>query len=146
MSKAVQFVVEVLRGERATVRTMTSTDLLPSSFDVGFDQLGQIDYEWVWVVERQGTIRGALVASPCHGVALIWRLYLEKGEPISSLTKLLRVFLKDIRRRHLKGYITWVDASNKMQGKLKKIIEMANGKSSGVVYELMAAPLAKENI
>jgi len=146
MSDAVQFAVEVIRGQRAVVRLLRSGDVLPKTFDIGFDQLGTLDASWVWVSERQGTITGVLVASPCHGVALIWRLAVEPSEPISTLTRLLRVFLKAIRERKCKGYITWVDPKVEIQAKLKGIIQHVGGGVAVNGMEMLAGSLVRENI
>ena len=141
-----EYAMDVLRGERAVVRLMQSTDRLPADFDIGFDQLGDLDASWVWVSLRQGTITGVLVASPCHGVALIWRLAVRPSESVSTLFKLLRTFLKAIRERKMKGYITWVNPEVETQAKLKDIILKAGGALEQQGFEFLVAPLARENI
>lgn len=147
MSDAAKLVLDVLMGTTpAVVRLMRPDDAIPPEFEAGFDQLGALDTSWIWVSELQGAITGILIASPCHGVALIWKLALRPNEPVSVLFKLLRAFLKDIRQRGMRGYMTWVDPNVKTQAKLKRIIERAGGKSAVGTLELIAAPLAREGI
>lgn len=140
MSDAAQLVLDILRGTLpARVRLMRDGDVLPVEFEAGFDQLGQLDRQWAWVCERGGEITGLLLASPCHGVALVWKVAMKEGE--RSLLRLLRTFVRDIRQRGLKGYMTWVDPKIERQNKLRRIMEHAGGKAAIDSLTLVAAPL-----
>ena len=131
---------------QTTVRVMRDYDRIPSELRAGFDLLGKLNTDWIWVAEQDGLIRGVLVAAPCHGVAMIYRLALMPGTPLSTLTALLRKFLADLRERGVVGYLTFLDPESKIQGKLKRIIERAKGKQIGGAHVVMAAPLPRENI
>lgn len=131
---------------KANVRQMRASDRMPPELRMGFDLLGKLDTDWIWVVEEGGLIRGVLVAAPCHGVAMIYRLALVPGTPLGSLTALLRRFLGDLRARGIRGYLTFVDPESKIQGKLKRIIERAGGQQIGAPHVVMAAPLPKETL
>lgn len=147
MPDATQLVLDVLQGKTpAKVRLIYTGERLPASFELGFDHLHQIDPNWCWIVERNGHIEGCLLASPCHGTAMIWRLCTTPGAPLSSLTKLLRAFLADCRRRGLRGYITLVDEAIDGQAKLKKIMERAGAKQAATGWTLMASPIPREGI
>lgn len=146
MSDAAQLVMEALAGGlRASVRLLRHGESLPESFELGFAHLGALDPSWCWVVERGGAIEGCLLASPCHGTALIWRLVLIPGAPLSSLTRLLRAFLRDCRARGLAGYMTLVDEGVDAQGKLKKIMERAGAKVAARGWTLMASPVPERS-
>lgn len=137
-------ILELLTQTR--VRFLRKEDRIPAELRIGFDLLGQLDPEWIWVVEEAGSIRGVLVAAPCHGVAMVYRLALVPGTPVGSLTALLRMFLKDLRARGYVGYLTFVDPASKIQAKLKRLIERAGGQQVGNPHVVLAAPLPKETI
>jgi hypothetical protein len=126
-------------------RLLRPGEVIPSQLDVGFDLLGKLDPEWIWVLDYAGEIRGVLIAAPCHGVAFIWRLALLPGQPPTSVVRLLRRFLRDIRRREMIGYMTLVDLGVETQSRLTKIIEHAGG---GRYRELtlVCAPMPREGI
>lgn len=142
-----QLVMDVLRGRSPSrVRLIHAGESLPSCLEAGFDQLGQLDPSWVWIVERDGKIEGTLLASPCHGTAIIWRLALVPDAPVSSLFKLLRQFLRDCRARKLKGYMTLVDPCVDTQDKLRRVMQRAGAKVAAEGWSLVAGPLPKEGI
>ena len=143
MSDAMSMVVQTLLGNRPNVRTLASTDVLPASFELGFDQLGQLDPQWVWVAERHGQIEGCIVASPCHGVALVWRVTALRG---GVLLPLLRQFMRDCRTRGMMGYMTLVDSAVPSQAKLRRIVERNGGGTRGPALTLMASPLIREGV
>ena len=145
MSDAVTIVLNVLRGTfPLTVRLLKESESLPAFFEAGFDQLGQLDPQWVWVAERRGQIVGCIVSSPCHGVALIWRLV---ALPESNcLLPMCRRFMADCRKRGLKGYMTWTNSENETQNHLQRIIKRIGGEVAPNNYQLIAGPIAKEGI
>ena len=144
MSLAEQCVLEVICGGKARVRNLHVDDVIPERFKIGFDLLGKLDHPWVWVVERHGEIEGVLVASPCHGMAMIYRLMCDG--PVSSLTKLLRGFLRDIRQLGFVGYMTFLDPERKVERKLMKVIKRAGGQQVGELHAIMASVLPREGI
>jgi hypothetical protein len=147
VSDAAKLVLDVLRGTTpAVVRLMREGDVFPPEFDVGFDQLGKLDYRWIWVAERNGVIEGVVAASPCHGMALVWRVAIDHDSPKSLLLKLLRAFMRDIRQRGYSGYMTWVDPNRRPESQLRRVIEHLGGKSSHERMVLVAAPLAREGV
>lgn len=140
MSKAHDIVMAVLSGEYPVkVRYLQPNETLPLDFDAGFDRLGQLDPSWVWIAERRGQMVGCIVASPCHGVALIWRV-VSRG---NCLLPLLRQFMRDCHTRKLKGYITLLDGDVKEQRKLQRIIEHHGGGTREPLFRLMASPLVE---
>ena|SRR5208283_1337761 len=145
MSKAASMVIAALRGESPLiVRLLQEPESLPESFEAGFDQLGQLDPQWVWVAERRGQIVGCIVASPCHGVALIWRLYSKTGA--DCLLPMCRRFMADCRKRGVKGYMTFVDLNIPAQSKLQRLLKRLGGDTTGNPFTLIAGPLAKEGV
>lgn len=145
MPDTAQLVMDALTGKsRPMVRLLRAGERLPAEFAVGFDQIAEIDANWCWVIERVATIEGCLLASPCHGAAVIWRLVMPV-ENVSGLRLLLRTFMRDCRARGLKGYITLVDSGIDTQGKLKKLMERAGAKVASEGMSFMAGPLLKEH-
>ncbi len=130
---------------RDRVRMLHAGETIPTRFDAGFEQLGALDTEWVWVLESCGEMKGVLVAAPCHGTAFIWRVAVDKGVEPWSIGKLLRRFLADCRSRGLRGYLTIVDVSVPVQAQLQHIVERAGGKTIGD-FKLLAGPTPKEFI
>lgn len=128
------------------IRNYREGDRFPPDLHVGFDLLGRLDGNWIWVVEEGGRIRGALVAAPCHGLAMVYRLALMKGTPLSRLTALLRRFVADLRARGIPGYFTFIDPGNPVQAKLKRVIERTGGKQVGALHAVMGAKLPREGI
>lgn len=140
MSDAHQIVMSVLRGEfPVRIRYLAKNETLPLEFEAGFDQLGQLDPSWVWIAERRGQMTGCIVASPCHGVALIWRLV---SLPNSNcLLPMLRQFMRDCKTRGIKGYMTLIDEKVSEQKQLQRIIERSGGGTKDTVFSLVASPL-----
>jgi len=146
-------VLDLLTG--TVVRHYQKGDVIPAELRIGFDQLGRLDGEWIWVVEepcsivmRRGAasqasavICGVLVAAPCHGVAMIYRLALMPGTSLGKLTALLRRFMDDLLERGYVGYMTFVDPTVPAQAKLRKLIERAKGSQVGGNHLVMAGPL-----
>lgn len=130
--------------ERA--RLMRTGEEIPGPLEAGFDVLNQIDSKWVWVLTSGEEITGVLVASPCHGTAMIWRISISKSASSTALVRLLRVFLKDCRNRGIRGYLTILGQGTEAQSRLGRIIERAGGKiiESGMI--MWALPQAKDGI
>lgn len=141
MSIAEQIVMEVLTGGKPVVRLMLQRDVIPAEFEVGFDQLGRLDHNWIWVVERYGKIEGCIVAAPCHGVAFVYRVAMAKDAPKYCLRKLIRQAVNDCRERGIRGMMTFVNPDNETQMKLKKLMENWGGGSPVPLQMVMAAPL-----
>lgn len=137
MSEAARMAADIISGKRPVIRNLRPGETLPARFEVGFDQLNQLDPEWVWVMER-GTIEGCLVASPCHGTAIVWRLFCENRW---WLLALLRRFAKDIRKRGCKGYMMLLDTSKPTQAKLARLVKHQGGGTLPFQFSLHAAPL-----
>jgi len=127
------------------IRMLRKGEIIPASLEAGFEQLGNLDHDWVWVLESGGEIKGVLLAAPCHGTAFIWRIAVGPDVEGWSVGKLLRRFLADCRERGLKGYITIIDSSVPIQKQLQRIIERAGGTVVGD-YRMMSAPTPKEFI
>jgi hypothetical protein len=124
-------------------RLIGPSESIPAELEVGFEQLGKLDRDWCWVWSSGGEVRGVLLAAPCHGAAMIWRVSVLPGESAMAVTRLLKRFLSDIQARGCSGYLTLVDTSKPIQGRLKGIIEKNGGKAFGP-YDLMAAPVKGE--
>jgi len=131
---------------QTSIRNYRTGDRFPPDLRVGFDLLGHLDGNWIWVIEEAGRIRGTLVAAPCHGVAIIYKLALMKGTRFALLAALLRRFLADMRARGVPGFFTMLDPANPVQAKLKRVIERAGGQQVGPLHAVMAAKLPRENI
>jgi hypothetical protein len=127
-------------------RLLRSGEVIPSELEAGFDILGQLDPDWVWVLDSSGEIKGVLVASPAHGVAMIWRIIIAPGASSMALGKLLRSFLKDCRARGIRGYLTMVSPSGESQSRLARIIEHSGGRKIQDGMTMYASRLPKEGI
>lgn len=137
MSQAAQLAADVLMGRRTIIRQMRCGDILLPEWECGFEQLGRIDPEWVWVAEKGGRLIGCIVASPAHGTAIVWRVVSDG----SCLLPLLRTFYRDIRKRGCMGYMTIVDPRIKEQAKLQKVMERGKGGIVADGFTLIAAPV-----
>lgn len=130
------------RGEHA--RLMRRSDVIPAELEAGFDVLGQLDPDWVWVLEEGTRITGVLVASPAHGTAMLWRISISKQASRVSLVRLLRAFLRDSRSRGIRGYLTVVSLDNKSQSQLARIIERSGGKVIQSGMTMLASSMPRE--
>ena len=126
----------------ARVRNLRPQEPIPAEFQIGFDALGQLDYNWIWVVEDRG-IEGILVAAPCHGLALLYRVQMRPGSKL--LMRLLRSVMKDLRARGIRGFMTFLSQRREEEIKLGIIIERLGGRQMGE-HMVMASPLAKEGV
>lgn len=88
----------------------------------GFD----LDPRWVWIA-RNGRINAALVASPCHGTVLVWRLVVRKDAPVDTLPLLLRRFVRDCKERGYTGVFSYLDPKRPEELFFMKAIVNMNG-------------------
>lgn len=137
MSDAAQLVADRIVG-KTVIRQMHKGESLPASFELGFDQLGQVDEEWVWVAESGDRLVGCIMASPCHGTAIVWRVV---SRDTITLLKLLRFFLKECKTRGLRGCMAMIDPQIDAQRKLKSIMVKTGGNVASTKFELVATPL-----
>lgn len=143
----VQFdIVSLFNQRRERARQLRHEDTIPSSLEAAFDILHQLDPQWVWVLDDCGVITGVLVASPAHGMAVIWRISISPSASHVAPVRLLRVFLRDIRRRGMRGYMTVVNLNSSTQAQLARIIERSGGKVIESGMTMLASPLPKEGI
>jgi hypothetical protein len=105
-----------------------------------------MDPEWVWVLDVDGTINGVLVASPAHGVAMIWRLVVKPGSSRMALGRLLRAFLRDCRKRGIRGYLTILTSGRENEERLASILEHSGGRKIKDGMSFWASPMPRENI
>jgi hypothetical protein len=126
-------------------RLLGPDEEIPTELEAGFDQLGKLDRNWVWIVQSDWKIKGVLLASPCHGSAFVWRVSLLPGLDKTAILRLLRRFVSDIRKRGVIGIITILDAATPTQAALKGILERVGGCKFGD-YELVVAPIPKEGL
>jgi hypothetical protein len=136
-------IMAVLAMDRA--RLMREGEIIPASLDAGFDLLGSLDHDWIWVLDSGGEIKGVMVASPCHGTVFVWRIAIDPSVSNTGVIRLLRRFVGDIRKRGSVGYTTLVDASKPIQKRLMGIVEKAGGTKFGD-YSLMASTLPREGL
>ena len=132
---------------RVTVRLARPGDTFPPEWGLGFDSLRSLDPDWLWVAERSGVPLGAVLASPCHGTAVIWRVVAPGPDSALVTRRLLHAFLRDICRRNLLGYIAMLNLDVPTQRKLARIIQRAGGSSSPTSnLTIMAGPIPPEAI
>jgi len=144
MSTAEQIVLEVITGGRPVIRNLRPADVIPPEFEVGFERLGKLDYDWIWVIERYGVIDGCIVAAPCHGIAFVYRVAMRKDVPKTLLRKLIYGALKDAKARGVVGMMTFLDPSVPVQLKLKKLLVSWGGNVS-VPHEVVGSRLPGRN-
>lgn len=125
------------------VRKLRPDETIPECMDAGFEKFGQLDREWCWVYESCGSIKGVLLASPCHGTAFLWRFKVlpECGE-LAAL-KLLKRFRRDALDMGVYGFLTLIDLSTVTGKRLKRVVERCGGKDYGAV-NLLSSPLPLE--
>lgn len=133
-------VIEFFRGKKEHVRLLRKNEVIPTELEAAFDILGQLDPDWVWVLDDSGTIKGVLVASPCHGAAMVWRVSLAKDVSNIGLRRLLRRFVRDCKKRGLLGLITFMSLSGGSQSSLAAIIERAGGRKIQDGMTMMILP------
>jgi hypothetical protein len=136
--------MEFLRP-RQRARLIGAAESIPAELDAGFELLGNLDRDWIWVLEDDGKVKGVMVASPCHGCAFIWRLAVMPELGHVAVIRLLRRFAADIRARKLKGYITVIDPSTPTQAHLVRILEKL-GAVNVKTMQLFASGLPKEGL
>jgi hypothetical protein len=142
MSALMDFDIVAFFGKkREQARLMRPMDVIPAELEAGFDLLGQLDPDWVWVLAQDEKIKGVLIASPAHGVAMIWRITVAKDASQMALFKLLRAFLRDARSRGLRGYLTIVSPSSESQKRLTGIFEKAGGQVVESGMTMLASPV-----
>jgi hypothetical protein len=139
-------VLTFLSERRESVRLMRKGEVIPSGLEAGFDLLGKLDPDWIWVLDVGGVVKGVLVASPAHGAAMIWRISVEPGQSTMAVGKLLRAFLRDIRGRGIAGYLTALSLTREPEKRLAAIIEQSGGRRTQDGLSLYASPLPKEGI
>jgi hypothetical protein len=90
---------------------MISLQSIPEALREGENwELLTLDPEWVWLAEdAEGSVVGILIAAPCHGLVFVWRVKILPTAPPWALGKLLRRFIRDLRRRGCLGYIAFLD-------------------------------------
>lgn len=90
--------------------------------DNEFPEGWRFDREWVWVAieDRPDIPVGGIIASPCHGIVLIHRVWVAKGNG-KLLLPLLRRFVRDSMERGYRGYMSHVNVAKKEQAKLLRI-------------------------
>jgi hypothetical protein len=125
-------IVDIPKGTNVPVieyaRLLRAGESIPAGLEAGFDQLGQLDRNWVWVLETDVEITGVLIGSPCHGACFIWRMSVDPKASQMSVVRLLRRFASDIRARGLKGYMLIIDPSTPTQTHLVRILEKIGAK------------------
>lgn len=85
-------------------------------------ELLTLDPEWVWLAWDREQVVGVLIAANCHGLVFIWRVKMATDAPYWALGKLLRVFIRDLKKRGCLGYITFLDVCNRpMEQAIAKI-------------------------
>ena len=132
---------------RVTVRFARPGERFPAAWELGFDQLGTLDPEWLWVAERAGTPLGCVLASHAHGVAVIWRVVAPGPDSALVTRRLLHAFLRDLRYRGLRGYVAMLNLDVPTQRKLARIIQRAGGSASPTTnLTVMAGPIPPEAI
>lgn len=125
------------------VRLLRENETIPASMDAGFELLGKLDREWIWVLESGGGIKGVLVASNFHGIAFLWRLKVLPGVAETGVVRLLERFRSDCLKRGVEGYLTLLDLATPTGKRLKAIVERCGGKDHGAV-NLLASPLPRK--
>lgn len=93
-----------------------------NEFPNGWD----FDHEWVWVAlaEKENIPVAGIIASPCHGIVLIHRVWVSKGNG-KALLPLFRRFFRDCMLRGFRGYMSYVNVAKKEQAKLLRIAAKA---------------------
>jgi hypothetical protein len=129
-------------------RLMRSGEVIPPELEAAFDLTGQLDSNWVWVLDTDGIIKGVLIASPAHGVVMIWQISIAKDASNLALARLLRRFLADCRTRGMRGLLTIVNLAGDSQRRLADIILKSHPMARIIEpsMALLASPLPKEGL
>ena len=122
---------------------MVDLKCIPDSLKEGENwPLLDIDPDWVWVVHEEERIVGMLIAAPCHGIVMIWRIKMAKSASPTSLLRLFRTFIKDIRRRRCLGYMAMVDVTRPEEQALMRIAFRAKGLLMPSAYSMICGSVA----
>lgn len=85
-------------------------------------QMLDLDLDWVWAAyDREDRMVGLLIAAPCHGLAMIWRVRMLPSAAPTALLSMFRKFIKDIRRRGFLGYMVGLDLTRPEEQALARI-------------------------
>jgi hypothetical protein len=106
-------------------RHLSPWESLSSELSRGLERLGELDFHWTWVASDGSRILGVLVAAPVHGIALVLKLNMALEAPKTAIIPLLRLFLRDMKERGVKGYLTWFDPSREAEKKFIRIAQRA---------------------
>lgn len=112
---------------RPAVRLSRPGDVLPAGSQV--DMLETLDHNWCWVYERKGEIQGLLLACPCHGAALLLRLWVDSQAGPHAANQLLHRVRRDTEARGMKGFITLLDLEKPAERRLQALAERWGGKT-----------------
>jgi hypothetical protein len=95
---------------------MIDVSFIPDALKEGENwHLLDLDPEWVWLAREGDAIVGILIAAPCHGLVFIWRLKMLPSAQPMALLKLLRAFIRDLRRRKCLGWMALLDIVGRSQ-------------------------------
>lgn len=106
----------VAERESVEVRALSSVADIPAEASLGFKR---IDPEWCWEARRDDKIVSLLLASPCHGMVMLARIW--SSDRGATLVSLLRRALRDCEDRGFSGWFCYLDSTNAAERKLLKI-------------------------
>ena len=93
---------------------MIDLTIIPEGLKEGESwHLLSLDPDWVWLARDESEIVGILVAAPCHGLVFIWRLKMLPEASSMALLRLLRTFIRDLRKRRCLGYMALLNVSDR---------------------------------
>jgi hypothetical protein len=78
------------------------------------------------MAETAEGVCAVLIAAPCHGIALLMKLNAATTAPKSALVPLFRQFLRELKERHMVGYLCWFDQKREAERKLLSIVRRAS--------------------
>lgn len=106
-----------------------------------------LDPDWVWVsYDKAERIVGILIAAPCHGIVLLWRVKMLPSAPIMALLRLFRSFIRDLRKRHCLGYIVMLDATRPDEQALARIAFRAGALAAPGSFSLVAGSVNTKHV
>lgn len=108
------------------VRNLRLNENWPEELFMGFEG-PQLQREWCWVVEHNGTVCGGIIGIPAHGMLMLLRVSMRPQAPLVALRALLQKVFYDARLRGLQGYITLLDPTKREGGALLGLVRSVNG-------------------
>lgn len=108
-------------------------------------ELLDLNEDWMWFARDEGEIVGFLMACNCHGLAMIWRVKMLPRHGW-AFGKMLRDFVRDLRKRKILGYVTFLDIVNRSEEQALMRIMFRAGAKFSYATTMIAGSVATRHV